>query len=129
MTAWFGKLKGAGDRAAGSAAPGLTLAVFGKHPGRKDHIDIGVGTGEQARIHAVLYREGIRHQIDSRAWEKLEPDKRIEGFDHTFLWLRPEHVFLGLFWSSTDAIGRAEYPMVVCIEGHGVSPRFMLTSL
>ena len=118
-----------GGRRDDDAAPRLDLGAFGKHPGRKDHLDIAAGAGELAKIHLALYREGIRHQIDTQAWENLEPEKRLAGFDHSFLWLRPPHVFLGLLWSSTDAIGRAEYPMVVCIDGQKVSPGFMLAKL
>lgn len=112
------------------AGPRLTLGAFGKHPGWNDHIlGIGVETETLAQVKQALYVGGIGGQIDSGAWEKLEPEKRLAGYDHTFLWLRPGHVILGQLWSSTDGKGRAKYPMVLCIDGEAVAPGFMLTHL
>ena len=88
---------------------------------------IGVDTETLAYIKQTLYVTGIGRQIDSGAWEKLEPEKRQEGFDHTFLWLRAGHVVLGQLWSSKDGKGRAKYPMVLCVDGERVSPRLMLS--
>jgi hypothetical protein len=117
-------------RIAKSATPRLTLGAFGKHPGWDDHIlGIGVETETLAQVKQALYVGGIGGQIDSGAWEKLEPEKRLAGYDHTFLWLRPGHVILGQVWSSTDGKGRAKYPMVLCIDGEAVAPGFMLTHL
>jgi hypothetical protein len=117
-------------RIAKSAAPRLTLGAFGKHPGWDDHIlGIGVETETLAQVKQALYVGGIGGQIDSGAWEKLEPEKRLIGYDHTFLWLRLGHVILGRLWSSTDGKGRAKYPMVLCIDGEAVAPGFMLTHL
>ncbi|HEY1790313.1 MAG TPA: hypothetical protein VGJ73_19360 [Verrucomicrobiae bacterium] len=79
-----------------------------------------------ANLKQSLYFDGIRGQIDSGAWEKMEQIKRLEGFDHQFLWLRPGHTLLGLMWSSSDRIGRAKYPMILCADGEGFSPAFML---
>ena len=74
----------------------------------------------------TLYVGGIGGQVDSGAWEKLEPDKRIEGFDHSFLWLRKGHVILGRLWSSADRKGRSKYPMVLCADIEGAAPPFLL---
>jgi tetratricopeptide (TPR) repeat protein len=113
--------------AVGSTAPRLTLAAFGKHPGWDDHMPgIGVETETLAYIKQTLYVTGIGRQIDSGAWEKLEADKRQEGFDHTFLWLRSDHLILGQIWSSKDGKGRAKYPMVLCVDGEGVTPSLLL---
>src|SRR5437762_12928007 len=72
-----------------SAGSRVILAAFGKHPGWDDHIPgIGVDTETLARVKQALYVSGIGGQIDSGAWERLEPEKRLEGLDHTFLWLR-----------------------------------------
>jgi hypothetical protein len=127
----FQRLK-SGDTAWGEkpAAPRLTLGAFGKHPGWDDHIlGIGVETETLAQVKQALYVGGIGGQIDSGVWEKLEPEKRLVGYDHTFLWLRPGHVILGQLWSSTDGKGRSKYPMVLCIDGEAVAPGFMLTHL
>ncbi len=126
VTEWFKRVgKPSGTGASGSR---LSLAAFGKHPGWEDHIPgIGVDTDALADLKQSLYFDGIRGQIDSGAWEKMEQLKRIEGFDHVFLWLRPGGVLLGLMWSSSDRIGRAKYPMILCADGEGISPAFMLT--
>src|SRR5262249_4105876 len=73
------------------------------------------------------YVSGIGGQIDSGAWEKLEPEKRLDGFDHTFLWVTDEDVVLGQLWSSTDRKGRSKYPMVICVHGERLSPDLLLT--
>ena len=73
----------------------------------------------------MLYVSGIGGQIDSGVWEKLDAEKRQEGFDHTFLWLSPGHVVLGNMWSSTDRKGRSKYPMVVCVDGEAVTAGFL----
>ena len=118
-----------------AAAPRLTLGAFGKHPGWDDfmrsgvRLGIGVETETLAQVMQALYFGGIGGQIDSGAWEKLEPEKRLVGYDHTFLWLRPGHVILGQLWSSTDGKRRAKYPMVLCIDGERLSPGFMLAHL
>ncbi|MGH7978435.1 MAG: hypothetical protein ACREE6_03610 [Limisphaerales bacterium] len=116
MTEWFRR-----------PASRPSLAAFGKHPGWDDHIPgIGVDTEALAHLKQALYSDGIRGQIDSGAWEKMEQTQRIEGFDHLFLWSHPGCALLGLMWSSTDRIGRAKYPMILCAEGDGFSPAFML---
>lgn len=105
------------------AGPQLILAAFGKHPGWDDHIPgIGVQTVGLANVKQTLYVSGIGGQIDSGAWDKLEPEKRLAGFDHTFLWSLPESLIYGRFWSSRDRRGRSKYPMVLCVEVFGASP-------
>ncbi len=106
----------------------LTLGVFGKHPGWDDHIlGIAAETETLARVRQSLYVEGIGGQVDAGAWEKLESDRRQPGFDHTFLGIRPGHCLLGQLWSSADGKGRAKYPMVLCVDGEGLSPGYLLT--
>ena len=113
-----------------AAARRLTLGAFGKHPGWDDHVlGLGPETDTLAQVKQALYVGGIGGQIDSGAWETLDAEKRLQGFDHAFLWLRPAHVIVGRLWSSTDGKGRSKYPMVVCIDGEGISPEFMVTSL
>jgi formylglycine-generating enzyme required for sulfatase activity len=133
MKTLFNKLAGPASKPGSSSGePQLTLAAFGKHPGWDDHIPgIGVETECLAYVEKAIYDGGIRGQIDAGAWapEKLGPEKRLEGFDHIFLWLRSSHTQLGQLWSSTDGKGRPNYPMVLCIDGEGVSPSFMLGAL
>jgi formylglycine-generating enzyme required for sulfatase activity len=119
----FQRLAGSG---AESGRPRLALAALGKHPGWDDHLPgIGIETDALVQVKQVLYGEGIGRQVDSGAWEKLEADKRCEGFDHSFLWLQPGHALIGLLWSSSDGKGRAKYPMVLCVDGQGFTPAFM----
>jgi hypothetical protein len=130
MTDLLQRLKGESGREGVPTESRVTLAAFGKHPGWDDHIPgIGVETEALAEVKQALYVRGIGTQIDSGAWERLEPEKRLEGYDHTFLWLWPSHTILGQLWSSRDGKGRAKYPMVMCIDAEGVSPGLMLTSL
>src|SRR5256885_4927297 len=130
VTGFFQRMK-TGSRPAGEAAgPRLTLAAFGKHPGWDDHLPgVGVETEALAHVKQAFYVSGIGGQIDSGAWEKLEVDKRLEEFDHIFLWLRQGHSLVGQLWSSTDGKGRLNYPMVLCVDGEGVSSAAMLRSL
>ena len=115
---------------AAAGPPRLTLAAFGKHPGWDDHMPgIGLETDTLAYLKQTLYVTGIGRQIDSGAWEKLEADKRLEGFDHTFLWLREDHLILGQLWSSKDGKGRSKYPMVLCVDCERVSPSLLLNKV
>jgi len=125
------RLKGDGGRSrAEPAEPRISLAAFGKHPGWDDHIPgIGVETEALAYVKQTLYVAGIGGQVDAGAWEKLEPEKRLAGFDHTFLWLHSGHVLMGQFWSSTDGKGRAKYPMVLCIDSEGIPAEFLVGKL
>src|SRR6266487_787112 len=125
MKGLFQRLIGGRERAPKKGD--LRLAAFGKHPGWDDPTGgIGIESELLANIKQVLYVRGIGGQIDSGAWEKLESEKRVQGFDHTFLWLIPGHSVLGCFWSSTDRKGRAKYPMVLCVQGDSLSPEFLV---
>ena len=127
MTGFFTKFKSRGRPGTESGEPHLVLAAFGKHPGWDDHMPgIGVETDTLAYVKQTLYVGGIGRQIDSGAWEKLEPEKRAEGFDHVFLWQRGSELLLGQIWSSTDRKGRAKYPMILCVDSEGVSPQFLM---
>jgi hypothetical protein len=110
----------------------LTLAAFGKHPGWDDHIPaIGVSTETLAYVEKTLYDKAIRGQIDSGAWEKgkLDQTQRLQGYDHLLCWSRAGHLILGQLWSSTDGKGRLNYPMVLCVDGEGVSSGFLVRTL
>lgn len=124
-----GLFQGSGARA--QARPGearLSLAAFGKHPGWDDHISgIGVETDVLAHVKQSLYVGGIGRQIDLGSWEKLDSARRVEGFDHTFLWFRNGHTLLGRFWSSVDRKGRTKYPMVLCIDSEGLGIGFLMS--
>jgi tetratricopeptide (TPR) repeat protein len=126
----FQRLLGGGERTTRKGA--LRVAAFGKHPGWDDHIPgIGIESEILATVKQVLYVRGIGGQIDSGAWEKpkLEFEKRLEGFDHSFLWLTQGHSILGSIWASTDRKGRSKYPMIVCVQSDGSSSEFLLESV
>ncbi len=74
-------------------------------------------------------RVSSRCCTSAATWEKLEREKRLEGFDHAFLWLQAGHVLLGQLWSSSDRKGRSKYPMVLCVDGEGVAPGYVLTKV
>jgi hypothetical protein len=106
------------------------LAAFGKHPGWSDFMDdIGMKTETLISAKRALYLEGLSSQIETGAWAKLEPDKRISDFNHLFLWQRPDEFLIGRIWSSVDAKGRREYPMVVCADCIGMTVPWVLEEL
>jgi hypothetical protein len=95
----------------------LALGAFGKHPGWDDHVeDLGLETETLALAKRILYVQGVGGQIDTGAWEKLEPARRAEGFNHIFVWQRSRQLLLGRMWSSSDGKGRTRYPMVICAQ-------------
>jgi hypothetical protein len=65
------------------------LAAFGKHPGWDDHVeDLGLETESLIIAKTLFYVNGIGGQIDSGAWERLEPAQQLPAFKHVFLWQR-----------------------------------------
>jgi hypothetical protein len=106
------------------------VAAFGKHPGWSDFMDdIGMKTDTLIATKRALYLEGLTSQIETGAWAKLEPSKRINDFNHLFLWRRPEEFLIGRIWSSVDAKGRREYPMVACADCIGLPVAWVLDEL
>jgi len=100
----------------------VALAAFGKHPGWDDHVeDLGLETESLNLAKTTLYVNGIGGQIDSGAWEKLDPAQQFPAFQHVFVWQRSGQILLGRLWSSSDGKGRKRYPMVVCVHFMGVS--------
>ncbi|HZR21588.1 MAG TPA: SUMF1/EgtB/PvdO family nonheme iron enzyme [Verrucomicrobiae bacterium] len=99
----------------------VAVAAFGKHPGWDDHVeDLGLETESLNFAKLLLYVNGIGGQIDSGAWEKLEPAQQVPAFNHLFVWQRSGQVLVGRMWSSSDGKGRKRYPMVVCLHFIGV---------
>ncbi|HEY7115710.1 MAG TPA: hypothetical protein VH475_03935 [Tepidisphaeraceae bacterium] len=99
----------------------VLLAAFGKHPGWDDHVEIGLESERLAEVRRILYVEGVGGNVESGAWERLEPNQRLSQFKHTFVWRRPDGgVQLGRLWSSRDGKGRSRYPMVVCADCTGL---------
>jgi len=91
----------------------LHLALFGKHPCWKDHIeDIGLTTPSLVEFKRRLYYDGISGRLDCGAWRDLPPEHRIESFDHELLWTGATGVIFAILWHSSDGGGRAAYPMV-----------------
>jgi hypothetical protein len=118
--------------------PALHLAAFGKHPGWNDHLDDqGLDTAPLINAKRLLYMQGISHNIDSGAWDKLDPQDpgaaleaitQLEMFRHDFLWHMPTPegavLLAGRMWSSSDGKGRSKYPMVLCAEVKDLPERF-----
>jgi hypothetical protein len=108
-------------RGRGPRAGEIHVAVFGKHPGWDDHVGVGVDTERLAAVRQSLYVEGIAGNIDSGAWDRLEPSQRVAAFDHAMLWHeRKGDVVVGRFWSSRDRKGRDRYPLVACAQCPGM---------
>ena len=131
MTSFFKRLiNPGGGLPSQSGTPRLVLAAFGKHPGWNDHIPgIGLETKALADLKQAMYVTGIGGRIDSGAWKTLDAEKRIEGFDHTFLCLQGNLVIAGRMNSSEDGLRRKEYPMVFCVEAEGFSPEMILAKV
>jgi len=98
----------------------VVFGAFGKHPAFDDHLeDPGLASPALIDARRILYADAIRANIDSGAWERLEPAQRIDGFNHTFLWsltTRDDIVLVGRLLPSRDAKGRDKYPLVLCAE-------------
>ena len=106
----------------------IHVAVFGKHPGWDDHVEIGVDTERLAAVRQSLYVEGIAGNIDSGAWDRLDPAQRVTSFDHALLWhQRKGDVVVGRFWSSRDRKGRDRYPLIACAQCPGMPLAWVLT--
>lgn len=106
------------------------LAVFGKHPGWDDFIepttevtkdDLGLETESLNLVKTVFLVNGIGGQIDSGAWEALEPAQQLPAFGHLLVWQRSGQIIIGRLWSSSDGKGRKRYPMIVCAHLFGVT--------
>ena len=101
--------------------PGVSLAMFGKHPGWDDHIDdLGLDTEFLVHVKQRLYIDGIGGNIDSGAWENLADEQVLPGFDHVFVWVGGDQRIAGRFWSSSDGKGRTKYPLFACAAGAGL---------
>lgn len=106
------------------------LAAFGKHPGWSDFMDdIGMETEALIAAKRTMYVKGVASQIETGAWDKLEPEERISNFNHLFLWRRPDQFLIGRMWSSVDAKGRREFPMVICADCIGLPLSWALEEL
>lgn len=106
-----------GRKSTAGVGPSVRIAAFGKHPGWNDHIeDLSLDTDHLVLVKRLLYVEGIGGNIDSGAWEALDPEQRIEGYGHTFLWSFGDSFIVGRMWTSSDGKGRTRYPMVVAAD-------------
>lgn len=91
----------------------LLLAVFGKHPAWSDHLeDIGLDTPSLAEFKRWLYVEGVRSNLDSGAWERLEDTHRLSEWNHRILMIGSTGMIVARLWATSDARGRRAYPMV-----------------
>lgn len=124
---FFRKVKKPADTARNG--PRTAATVFGKHPGWDDHIDdIAIDTDLLGETKRWLYVEGIRTIVDHNAWDKLEPEQRLEEFDHVFYWRNGDEAVLGRLWSSRDGKGRTRYPMVICVHGRNLSQQWYFST-
>ncbi len=98
------------------------VGAFGKHPGWDDHLaDQGLETELLTQVKRLIYLEGIGGNVDSGAWEALEDNERLEGFDHVFFWRWSGGLVVGRLWNSSDGKGRTRYPMIVCAHCRGIA--------
>lgn len=107
------------------AAPDSSLVVFGKHPAWSDHIEPGLGRidASTAAFKKRLYNVGIKKLIDSGAWVGQPEGEILPGFDHDIIALVDRSILFARMWTSSDARGRAEFPMVVVARVDGAPIR------
>ncbi len=103
-------------RFTGTPAARISLAAFGKHPGWDDHVEIGVDTPRLIDLRRMLYVSGISGNVESGAWDKLDPSQRLPSFGHFFTLSAARDTQVGRLWASTDGKGRARYPLVACAD-------------
>lgn len=121
-TSLQGFLQTASSVRSGTAAAQVYLAAFGKHPGWNDHIDdLGFETDSLVIAKRFIYLEGIASQIDTGAWDRLDPAARFGSFDHYLLWQRGTEILCAVIVDSRDGKGRTRYPMVLCLHAIGVA--------
>lgn len=112
-----------GKRGTRQNGPTVRVAAFGKHPAWNDHVeDIGLESEPLVDLRRNLYVEGIGGNIDSGAWDALEPASRLDGFAHAFYRSAAGSMIVGRIWSSTDGVGRAKYPFVAAAEIANLDP-------
>jgi hypothetical protein len=106
-------------------APDSSLVVFGKHPAWSDHIEPGIGRidAATAAFKKRLYNVGIKKLIDSGAWVGQPEGEILPAFDHDIIAIVDRSIIFGRMWTSSDARGRAEFPMVVVARVDGVPIR------
>jgi hypothetical protein len=115
-------------RRRGPRAGEIHVGIFGKHPGWDDHVEIGVDSDRLAAARQSVYVEGIAGNIDSGAWDRLNPAQRVAGFDHAMLWHAGKgDLLVARFWSSRDGKGRDRYPLIACAQCPGMSVSWVLS--
>jgi len=106
---------------AGWQTTGVSLGIFGKHPGWNDHIEgLGLESEQLAELRRMMYLEGIASQIETGAWEELEDSDRLDGFAHTVFWRTRKGLVTARVWSSSDGKGRSKYPMIGAAHSVGM---------
>jgi hypothetical protein len=109
--------------------PAVHLGAFGKHPAWHEHI-IGLSSHERlVWLKDSLYERGIRGNIDSGEWKRLEDAGEHQSFGHLFLWHQPGELLIGRLWESTDFNARPRYPMVVCAVCQNVSLQWVMDNV
>jgi hypothetical protein len=103
-----------------NSSPGLEafFAVFGKHPTAADHIeDLGLATPALAAFKQQFYVNGLGVCIARSVWSQELPSGAAPPYDHGLLTVDANGWIAARFVSSRDATGRAQYPLVVCLQG------------
>jgi hypothetical protein len=103
----------------------VVVGAFGKHPSEPDHLPgLGLSTEALRRLKQQVYDHGFEPQI--AAWRRLDADRLSVPWGHTCLHRVGDDLLLSRYWPSSDAVGRADYPMVLCIHARGWSVARML---
>lgn len=89
--------------------------MFGKHPVRADHWQVGSVRGDAGRVRGVLYG-GIERNVRDGRWEALGPELRLAGFGHDVVARVGRTAVACRISASVDRTGtRSSFPLVSCV--------------
>lgn len=117
---WFRRAVPPADSSA--AAP--CIVAFGKHPAWDDHLnEEDPWPGCLRELKDWLYVRGISGCIDRGDWDPATLGTAPSAFNHIIIWQRHAESVAAILWTSADAKGRDQYPMVVAASVPRTTPR------
>jgi len=103
--------------------------MFGKHPLRADHWQVGTPLAAAARLRTVLYG-GIEQSVGAGRWEQLDAAAALPGFAHLLVARLGRTMIASMISASVDRTGtRSSYPLVCSVAGESRLPRQTLLGL
>lgn len=113
----------------------VALTVFGKAPFQAEFLEpLGSDTELLIRTRHAFIESMEQANKEWQLWKNGDgktspaPEKVMPGFDHSFVWLRPDRILFGRLWNSEDQVKR-RFPLVVCAEVTGATLESVLDHL